>query len=136
MDALAVDELFAVIGLQQQPVTSGHFQFAGLADIEGGGDIGRDETCFRAIGTAHTQTVFLRGDHFHGVGPVKMFGQADEAEALAGHELAGVFFCAVTAPSSSSLANALSVCLAAASSTTCRNAAGLWRRMVVSLLKR
>jgi hypothetical protein len=37
LDALAVDELFAVIGLQQQPIASGDFQFAGFAHVERGG---------------------------------------------------------------------------------------------------
>ena len=94
LDALAVDEVLAHghrVGLQEQPVTSGHFQLAGLAHVKGGGDTGRDEINFRAIGTADAQTVFHRGDHFHGVAPVEMFGLANEAQALAGHELAGVF---------------------------------------------
>ena len=58
LDTLAVDELLAVVGLQQQPVTSGHFQLAGLAHVKGGGGTGRNEIHFRAIGTADAQTVF------------------------------------------------------------------------------
>ena len=54
LDALAVDEVLAVVGLEQQPVTSRHFQLAGLAHVEGGGDAGGNEIYFRAIGTADT----------------------------------------------------------------------------------
>src|SRR5271157_4416843 len=79
LDTLAVDELFAVVGLEQEPVTSGHFQLAGLTHVKGGGGTGRDEIYFRAIGTEDTQTVFHCGDHFHRVAPVKVLGFADEA---------------------------------------------------------
>lgn len=52
LDALAVGEILAVVRLQEQPATGRHFQLAVLAHVEGGGDIGRDEICLRAISTA------------------------------------------------------------------------------------
>ena len=90
LDALTVDEAGRV-GLEQEPVASGDFQLAGFAHIKGRGGTGRDEIYFRAIGTAHTQAILDHGDYFHGLAPVKLFGLTDEAQALAGFKLAGVF---------------------------------------------
>ncbi len=36
LDAFAVDQLFAVVRLKQQPVTGRYFQLSNLTDIEGG----------------------------------------------------------------------------------------------------
>ena len=57
---------------------------------EAGGTAG-DKIHFQSIGTAHAQTVFDCGDDFDGLAPFKLAGLADEAQALAGFKLAGVF---------------------------------------------
>src|SRR5206468_8587988 len=43
LDTLAVNELFAVVGLEQQPIAVGNLQLAGFAHIEGGGGAAGDE---------------------------------------------------------------------------------------------
>jgi hypothetical protein len=92
LDAFAVDELFAVIGLEQQPVASGHFQFAGFAHGEGGGGAGRDEIRFCSIRAAHAQAVFDRGHDLHRIATIKLFGVANEAQALPRFVLADIPF--------------------------------------------
>src|SRR5881394_2144831 len=91
LDALTVDELFAVVGLEQEPVTSGHFQLADLAHIKRRSGTAGDEINFGSVGTAHAQTGFENSEHFGGLAPVKMFGLSDEAQTLARLVLAGIF---------------------------------------------
>jgi hypothetical protein len=90
--AFAVDELFAVIGLEQQPVASGHFQLTGFAHVEGRGGAGRDEIHFCSIRAAHAQAVFDRGHDLHRIVTVKLFGLANEAQSLARFVLADIPF--------------------------------------------
>src|SRR6266496_5080639 len=86
LNALAVDET-GCVRLEQQPVTRGHFQLAGLTHIEGGGGTAGNKIHLSSIGTAHTQTVLDRGDDFHGFASLKAFGLANEAQTLARLEL-------------------------------------------------
>src|SRR5439155_14596608 len=84
------DELFAVVGLEQQPVAGGHFQFTRFAYVEGGGGAAGYEINFASIGTAHAQTVFDDGRDFHYLAAVKLPGLPDKPKALARLVLAGV----------------------------------------------
>src|ERR1700722_4962795 len=91
LNTLSVNELFAMIGLEQQPITGRDFQLAGLAHIEGSGGTGRDKIHFPPVRAANTQTVLNRGHHFHSVAPLEMFGLANKSQSLARFVLAHVF---------------------------------------------
>ena len=91
LNALAIDKVLAVVGLEQEPVTGADFQFTGFSDIKGAGGTGRNKIHFRSIGTANTQAVFHDGGNLDRLAPVKLPGLADEAQSLAGFVLAGIF---------------------------------------------
>src|SRR5208283_1095911 len=82
LNALAIDKLPAVVGLEQEPVTGGDFQFTRFAHIKGRAGTGGDKIYFRSIGTANTQAVFHDGGNLDRLAPVKFPGLADEAQSL------------------------------------------------------
>ena len=79
-----------MVGLQEQPITNGDLQLTSYTYIERRSGAAGDEINFNSIGTADTQAVFDHGHDFHGVAPVKVFGLANKAQALARFVLPGV----------------------------------------------
>ena len=91
LNALAIDEVLAVIGLEQEPVPGGDFQFAGFAHIKGAvALVGKIH--FRSIGTANTQAIFDDGGNLDRLALVKFPGLADEAQVAGRVRIGRHFF--------------------------------------------